>query len=82
MALDPYQVAQADRILDQTTRRARKRRPRRKRTQPSAQPPVINVTVHVAGGRQRSHGSTQPGRQGDYIANDRSRKRRIAPSPG
>ena len=87
MSVDPYLVAQAERIGELTTKRARKRR--RPRRQPQSQP-QIHITVNVPSAAaaepsrspRRRKGSVRPGRVGDYIANDRSRIRRIGPSPG
>lgn len=77
--IDPLLAAQADRILGLTKKRAKRRR---RRPQPQAAPqPVINVTVHVPHSDRPKRRGVRPGRPGDYIANDRSRSRRIAPSP-
>jgi hypothetical protein len=82
--VDSYLAAEADRILGLTKQRARKKRRRKPRPQPQAQAqPVVNVTVNLADVRKRP-GSVRPGRPGDsdVVANDRSRIRRIGPSPG
>jgi hypothetical protein len=83
--VDDDLIAQADRILGLTRQRASRRKRRKPRPRPQAQPaqPTINVTVHVGDTRRpRAHGSTAPGRPGDLIENNRSRIRRIGPSPG
>jgi hypothetical protein len=77
--IDPELAATADHILGVGKRRKRRRRQ-------AAQPPVVNVTVNLPpDSRPRRRGVRKglPGqRRSDVIANDRSRERRIGPSPG
>jgi hypothetical protein len=81
--IDPELAAQADKILGLQAERAARRRKRKRKPQPAQQaPPQVHVTVNVGtSSRPRTRG-TAPGLPGDTIANDRSRIRRIAPSPG
>lgn len=79
MAID---VARVEELLGLRAKKPRRKKRRRPRPAAQAAPPAVNITVNVADVRRRPHGSTAPGRPGDYIANDRSRARRIGPSPG
>jgi hypothetical protein len=64
---------------------AKRARKRRRKPAAGSASPTIHVTVNIGGQaparRRRAKGSVQPGRPGDVIANDRSRIRRIGPSP-